>query len=487
MTATVKVTATEHHIRPDPTRLVVRPFIPGSANFGGDPGRLDQIVDRALQLPTEESREWLDRLASRYEERFPDISSHWQRHFEIARHRSSRLARDVESHRQLLIGAILTQTYAYEAAALTNPSMVPLGVVEDGAQRFVMSARAIGEGHISSIAFMTGSVDETGAVTLDSRHGSVSNGERQAPTYSRNAFAAKLEELGLMTPTSRKILSLVPERFSAEQLQGALGKALDSDLDNLEAQDSVKRMHWLADSNYVLRFDADLPLSEHVISPGAPAESRGIEDARFVRFVDDDGTVTYYATYTAYDGLRILPQLIETQDFNEFRMATMTGPAIHHKGMAIFPRTIDGEYVALSRHDHERTFVMRSDDIRRWTNAELVFGPESEWDIVQTGNCGSPIETDAGWLVITHGVGAMRRYVLGAVLLDLDEPTKVLARLSEPLIEGVGDDRFGYVPDVVYSCGSMLHAGNVIIPYGYSDVAIRIAVTPLKELLAAMD
>lgn len=487
MTATVQVIRSEHHIRPDPTRLVARPFIPGTVNFGGDPGRLEQIADRALELPAEKAHVWLGRLLERYGTRFPEITRTWRRHFEMARQRSPRLQDVADEDRLLLIGAILTQTYAYEAAALTNPSVVPIGPVEEGAQRFVMSARAIGEGHISSIAFMSGSVDERGEITLDPRHESVSNGARMSPDYSRSAFAAKLEELGLMTATSGKILALVPERFTAEQLQDALGVAVDSDVDRLEVQDSVKRMHWLADSNYEVRFDADLPLSEHVISPGAPAESRGIEDARFVRFTDDDGSIVYYATYTAYDGLRILPQLIETRDFINFRMATMTGPAIHHKGMAIFPRKIDGDYVALSRHDHERSFVLRSDSVRSWTNAELVFGPETEWDIVQTGNCGSPMETEAGWLVITHGVGAMRRYVLGAVLLDLDEPTKVLGRLRTPLIEAEGEERSGYVPDVVYSCGSMVHAGNVIIPFGYSDNGIKIAVTTLDELLEAMD
>jgi len=487
MTATVQVIRSQHHIRPDPTRLVVRPFIPGTVNFGGDAGRLDQIADRALELPAEKAHELLGRLLERYGRRFPQITAAWRRHFEMARQRSQRLQDVADQDRLLLIGAILTQTYAYEAAALTNPSMVPMGPVEDGIQPFVMSARAIGEGHISSIAFMSGSVNESAEITLDPRHDSVSNGERMSPDYSRAAFAAKLEELGLMTTTSGKILALVPERFTAEQLQDALGVAVDSDVDQLEAQDSVKRMHWLADSNYEIRFDSDLPLSEHVISPGAPAESRGIEDARFVRFTDDDGSIVYYATYTAYDGLRILPQLIETRDFNQFRMATMTGPAIHHKGMAIFPRKINGDYVALTRHDHERSFVLRSDSVRSWTNAELVFGPETEWDIVQTGNCGSPIETEAGWLVITHGVGAMRRYVLGAVLLDLDEPTKMLGRLRSPLIEAEGEETSGYVPDVVYSCGSMVHAGNVIVPFGYSDNGIKIAVASLDELLAAMD
>jgi predicted GH43/DUF377 family glycosyl hydrolase len=258
-------------------------------------------------------------------------------------------------------------------------------------------------------------------------------------------------------------------------------------MDPLSVQDTIKRMHWVADSNYRLSFDASLPLSEHVISPAAPAESRGIEDARFVRFTEDDGTVRYYATYTAFDGTRILPQLIETSDFSTFRMSTMTGPALQHKGMALFPRKVNGEYLALSRHDHERSFILRADHIRRWGNAEVVFGPETEWDIIQTGNCGSPIETEAGWLVITHGVGAMRRYVLGAILLDLDEPSKVLARLRTPLIEPEGDEVRGYVPNVVYSCGSLVHGGNLITPFGYSDSGIKIAVTPLDDLLDEMD
>jgi predicted GH43/DUF377 family glycosyl hydrolase len=211
-----------------------------------------------------------------------------------------------------------------------------------------------------------------------------------------------------------------------------------------------------------------------------------MEDARFVRFTDDDGSISYYATYTAFDGVAILPQLIETPDFHSFRMATMTGPAVHHKGMALFPRRINGDFVALSRHDHERSFVLRSDSLRRWSNAEFVYGPQHEWETIQTGNCGSPIETDDGWLVITHGVGAMRRYTLGALLLDLKEPTKVLGRLRRPMLEPADSERYGYVPDVVYSCGSLVHNGNLVVPYGYSDTGIGFAVTAVDDLLDAM-
>ena len=205
-------------------------------------------------------------------------------------------------------------------------------------------------------------------------------------------------------------------------------------------------VHWLSASSYEVSFDSDLPVSEHLISPAAPAESHGMEDARFVRFSDDDGEVTYYATYTAYDGMRILPQMIKTKDFHHFRMTTMSGPTAYHKGLALFPRKIRGDFAAVSRHDQETTFVMRSDNIRHWGNAEAVLIPEQGWEAIQTGNCGSPLETGAGWLLITHGVGPMRRYVLGAVLLDLDEPTKVLGRLKSPLLEPLEEESFGYVP-----------------------------------------
>lgn len=486
MTSMVDVSRTEHHLIHDPGRLVLRPFIPGTVTFAGDQDRLDRMVARVLALPDARSQALLSGLLARHSHQFDHVEGKWLEHFELGRLRIDGLTEGLDLERRLLIGAVLSQAYAYEGAALTNPSMVAIGTVESGRQRFVMSARAIGEGHISSIAFITGAVDEEGTVMLDERHPHVSNGERSTPTYDRGAFTAKLTELGFMTDATLRVLDLVPDAFTAAELAKALDNLLESDIDDLSAQDAVKRMHWLAESNYELRFDPSLPLSEHVISPAAPVESRGIEDARFVRFTDD-GAVTYYATYTAFDGMRILPQLIETSDFNMFRMATMTGPAVHHKGMAIFPRKIRGEYVALSRHDHERSYVLRSEQVRTWDNAEVVFGPEQEWDLVQTGNCGSPIETAHGWLVITHGVGPMRRYVLGALLLDLDEPHKVIGRLRAPFIQPEEDETYGYVPDVVYSCGSMLHAGNLITPFGYSDLGIKIAVTSLQDLIASMD
>jgi predicted GH43/DUF377 family glycosyl hydrolase len=295
-----------------------------------------------------------------------------------------------------------------------------------------------------------------------------------------------LTELDLPGQLTGRVIDSLEPAFTTEDLNRILKDLAESDIEPFDAIDSIRRVRWLASSNYQISFDHSLPISEHLLSPGSPVESHGMEDARFVRFVDDDGSITYYATYTAYDGSRILPQLIETTDFHNFRIGTLTGPTLHHKGMALFPRKIEGEFVSLSRHDHEKSFLMRSDDIHTWSNAEVLFRPERTWELIQTGNCGSPIETEAGWLVITHGVGAMRRYVLGAILLDLDEPSKVLARLDQPLLEPHPEDKGGYVPDVVYSCGSMAHNGLLVLPYGYSDYGIRIWITALDEILDRM-
>jgi predicted GH43/DUF377 family glycosyl hydrolase len=242
----------------------------------------------------------------------------------------------------------------------------------------------------------------------------------------------------------------------------------------------------LASSNYRTTFPSSIDISERVLFPGGPTESRGMEDARFVRFVGDDGAVTYFATYTAFDGHQILPQLLETNDFTEFRVATLTGRAAHNKGMALFPRRIDGNYVALGRHDNVNNFVMTSTDIRVWRDATVIQEPERPWELMQLGNCGSPVETDAGWLVITHGVGPFRQYSLGALLLDLDDPSRVIGHLEEPLLSPQHDEREGYVPNVVYSCGSMIHGEHLVVPYGYADVGARIAMIRLDELLSML-
>ena len=251
-------------------------------------------------------------------------------------------------------------------------------------------------------------------------------------------------------------------------------------------QHVTQEMRWLASSNYEVSFPGSSELSERVLFPSGPSESRGMEDARFVRFTEPDGSVVYYATYTAYDGMSILPQLIETVDFQTFRIATLNGRAARNKGIALFPRRIDGRYAALSRSDGESNHFMVSDHVRFWHESQRIQMPRQPWEIVQIGNAGSPIETEEGWLVVTHGVGPMRRYVLGAILLDLDDPSRVIGHLEDPLLEPDETERDGYVPNVVYSCGAIVHDGDLVIAYGASDTSTRFASISLDSVLGGL-
>jgi predicted GH43/DUF377 family glycosyl hydrolase len=391
--------------------------------------------------------------------------------------------------RRRLIGAYFTHEYSIEAAAVGNPSIVvgpdQSGVVA-GAVRFVMSLRAIGEGHVSSIEFRTGVVDADGTVELDPVSSYAETGVRSPHAYDKGFFSTKLDDLAMLNEVEERVLARLSERFTMAELESAI-EALDDDgFDRSMSGETTRFLHWLASSNYRVSFPPSTEISERVLFPTGPTESHGMEDARFVRFVDDNGTVSYYASYTAYDGHQILPQLIETADFSEFRIATLTGHAAQNKGMAIFPRRIGGRYVALSRQDNVNNFLMTSTDIRVWREATRIQEPKQPWELMQLGNCGSPLETDAGWLVITHGVGPMRRYTLGALLLDIEDPSRVIGHLRESLLSPSVDERDGYVPNVVYSCGSLIHGDHLVLPYGYADVGARVATMRVDELLSRL-
>jgi predicted GH43/DUF377 family glycosyl hydrolase len=279
------------------------------------------------------------------------------------------------------------------------------------------------------------------------------------------------------------VLDPLPPQFTLEQLEAAIADLDRHGVDRAVAYETTRIIHWVAASNYTIEFAEGSRISERVIFPSGPAESQGMEDARFVRFSHDDGSVLYFAIYTAFDGYQILPQLIETADFRTFRVATLNGEAATNKGMALFPRMVGGRYAALSRQDNESNYLMFSDDVRAWHDPIRIQQPEQPWELMQLGNCGSPLETDAGWLVITHGVGPLRRYALGAILLDLEDPRRVIGHLAEPLLVPNEDERDGYVPNVVYSCGSMIHGGELVIPYGFSDLGSGIAAIPLGDIL----
>jgi predicted GH43/DUF377 family glycosyl hydrolase len=469
---------------PDCGRVILRPFIPGNVHS------ITTTIGRALALPEKEVVRQLRAVCLAFAERHLDFESILQAHYDkVKKHVFTH--RPLSRKRQLLIGALFSGEYALEAAALFNPSMVAhpdQSGVPAGGLRFILSLRATGEGHISSIEFREGNISPVGGITLEpvSRFAALPDIVLD-PSYEKWSFVIKLHEMGMDDENAAAIMAPLGERFTLTELNSSTKAVRHQAPHGIgDLLRTIECVRWLADSNYELRFSDQLALSERIIFPVSPNETNGIEDARFVRFTDDDGSVLYYATYTAYNGRVILPQLIETEDFLHFRVLTLNGNAVQNKGMALFPRRIHGHYAMLSRQDDENLFIMFSDLPHHWNDPRVIIRPAEMWDSVKLGNCGSPIETAAGWLVITHGVGPMRTYSIGAVLLDLDDPTRILGRLREPLLCAEGDEREGYVPNVVYSCGSLLHNGELILPYAISDRTSTLVSVSLDELLARL-
>jgi predicted GH43/DUF377 family glycosyl hydrolase len=471
-------------LQPESARVIIRPFIPSS------PQRLAAIIGRVLALTEEEAAAEMAAVHADFDSRHLNIEPVLLSHF--AKVESSVFTqRPLTRTRQLLIGAFFSGEYSLESAALFNPSIVPhpdQSGVPAGGLRFIMSLRATGEGHISSIEFRDGTITPDGEISLAPVSRFVALPEvHPNPGYRKKRFVIKLHEMGFDNECTAAVMDELPAEFTRSELAARVATVRR---DSLPLSDETRRtlvcVQWLADSNYELRFAGTLALSERILFPVSENESNGIEDARFVRFVDDDGTVTYCATYTAYNGRAILPQFIETGDFLHFRILTLNGSAVQNKGMALFPRRIRGRYAMLSRQDDENLFVMFSDNPHYWSDPHLILRPAEPWESVKIGNCGSPIETSAGWLVLTHGVGPMRKYCIGAALLDLDDPTRVIGRLRQPLLCAEGTEREGYVPNVVYSCGSLIHGGQLILPYAMSDKATAIVTVPLDDLLRAL-
>jgi predicted GH43/DUF377 family glycosyl hydrolase len=471
-------------LRPNSARVLIRPFIPS------DPTRIVNIIGRALALSESETEAQLASIRSEFGHRHQNLDAVWKRHFErIQAHVFS--GRPLSPARQLYLGALFSGEYALESAALFNPSIVPhpdqTGLAE-GELRFILSLRATGEGHISSIEFRSGVIHTDYRVTLDEPTGFVTAPVLNPnPTYRRRIFLHKLMEMGFENEWSTDLMKSLPRDFTLTELEAAMVRTT-RELGPLprEIQRTTECVQWLAQSNYEVHFPETVAVSERIIFPVSSNESNGMEDARFVRFVEDDGSVIYYATYTAYNGRVILPQLLETTDFLSFRALTLNGQAVQNKGMAFFPRRIQGRYAMISRQDDENLFLMFSDNPHFWSEPRLLRRPCQPWEAVKIGNCGSPIETAAGWLVITHGVGPMRQYSLGAILLDLQDPTKVLAELTTPLVRPDEAGREGYVPNVIYTCGALVHAGRLFLPYGQSDTVTTMVSIPLEELLGAL-
>jgi predicted GH43/DUF377 family glycosyl hydrolase len=444
------------------------------------------MIQRILALPSNELEDTLEQLRKTFGRRHLDLDEVFMRGFSAVAHAVPDAA-GLSSDLQRLIGAYFAHEYSLESAALTNPSIVEAPDqtgVADGSVRVLVSFRAIGEGHVSSIEFRTGVLGPGGEIKF-ATPGVPAIGNRRSPVFDKALFSAKLEELGAGDGLIDQTLGRLDDKFTMAQLDASLAEVGRREASH-EVQHVIQVMHWLASSNYELTFPPHSEVSQRVLYPSGPTESQGMEDARLVRFVESDGSVLYYATYTAFDGFSILPQLIETMDFETFRIATLNGPAARNKGIAIFPRRVAGAYAALARCDGESNYLMLSDHVRFWHDAERIQLPDRPWELMQIGNAGAPIETEAGWLVITHAVGPMRQYSLGAILLDIDDPRLVIGHLRQPLLVPDESERDGYVPNVVYSCGSLIHGDHLVIAYGASDTSTTFATAPVDALLAAL-
>ena len=479
-----KVKRKKKKILGDTSRVITRPHIPRGAN------RIPKIIQRIADLPDTTAEDLLAQIMLDFSERHKDIRRVFERSLNEVRDHVPRDAVLSETKRAL-IGAYFTMEYSIESAALFNPSIVlhpDQSHLDKGSLRFIMSLRAIGEGHVSSIVFRSGILDRDNTFIFDPTSDYVERPDvRLNQVYDRHLFQLKLNEMEACNEVTAHILDQLPEDFTYNELKERIGALRAKTVFSKERQNQTfKIMYWLAKSNYEVDFQPDHRISERVIFPVSKNESRGIEDARFVQFFDDNGEVTYYATYTAYNGFKILPQLIETKDFIKFKVITLNGKAVKNKGMALFPRKIDGSYVMLSRQDGENNHIMFSDNIHFWQETEIIQEPEYPWEFIQIGNCGSPLETDKGWIVLTHGVGPMRQYCIGAMLLDLENPARVIARLKEPLLAPREEEREGYVPNVVYTCGAIFHNSDLVIPYGMSDITSGIATVKVSELIDCM-
>jgi predicted GH43/DUF377 family glycosyl hydrolase len=469
---------------PDSSRVIIRPFIPGSAQ------RIAAIVGRTLAMTEDEVERELRAVHLEFDSRHLDIETPLLENYDKVRPQVF-TDRELSLARKLLIGALFSGEYALESAALFNPSIVPhpdQDGIGEGGLRFIMSLRATGEGHISSIEFRVGEISPAGEIELAPISRFVSAPDLAPnPSYKKTSFIIKLHEMGFDNDCATALMSSLGDEFTRSELGESVSR-IRREMHSFtnDFKRTIECVQWLADSNYEIVFAPSLALSERIIFPVSSNESNGIEDARFVRFVEDDGSALYYATCTAYNGRAILPQLIETRDFLRFRMLTLNGSAVQNKGMALFPRRVNGRYAMLSRQDDENILIMFSDNPHYWDNPQMLLRPAESWESGKVGNCGSPIETEAGWLVITHGVGPMRKYCIGAALLDLSDPTKVIGRLREPLLSPEGEEREGYVPNVVYSCGSLLHGKELILPYAMSDKSTSVARVSLEALLSAL-
>lgn len=469
-------------VLPDTRRVIARFF------FNGEE-RAIELIKKILALDKEEVFGLVSPMLQDFSKRHRNITRKLFRHCERVKQDIVAAGGDwekLDDYTKLLIGAYFTHEYSIESAAFFNPSIVPdpdQTNLEEGQLRVIISFRAVGEGHVSSVVFRRAMIDKNNDITVIPAGNYIDEAEKiHNIVYQKRLFLKKAIEADINEEFMTKVASKLEDRFDYEQLKKLVMEAKNDTKDSKTIRE-YNQILALSDSYRRITFSKDTDISDRVIFPISDFESKGIEDARFVRFTDDNGKIVYYATYTAYDGIHIMPKLLKTTDFYEFKTSPLNGAGAKNKNLALFPRKINGKYAMLSRIDGWNNYLMYSDNINEWENPIKIQSPEYPWEFVQIGNCGSPIETEYGWLVITHAVGYMRKYSIGASLLDIDNPEKEIGRLKNPLIVPNPDEREGYVPNVVYSCGSIIHNGELILPYGHSDHSSGFATVNLKTLL----
>jgi predicted GH43/DUF377 family glycosyl hydrolase len=471
---------------PDSSRVVARYFMNGDA-------RTQKMVVRIMSLDENQVSLNLEHTLREFAGRHRNISRVFSKHCANMQDLIEQMGidfSDLSDDRKMLIGSYFTMEYAIESAAFFNPSIMEdfdQSFLEKGEKRIIISFRATGEGHISSIVFRRGILDRNNDLQVMKVGDHIDKAEiTHKKLYNKKRFVKKLQEMSIPEKYSTSIMEGLPEKFEYYVLKDAVNKILGDITISSERRNALEEVTWLADSFYDVQFKQDSDITERVIFPVSESESRGIEDARFVRFTDDDNSEMIYATYTAYNGHTVLPKLLSTKNFYTFRVMPLHGNGARNKNLALFPKKIKGKYAMLARVDGVNNYLMYSERPTVWNNPVIIQEPRFPWEFTHIGNCGSPILTDEGWLIITHGVGAMRRYCIGASLFDLDDPSKEIGRLHEPLLAPREDEREGYVPNVVYSCGAIVHNKSLILPYAVSDYLSTYGVVELAELIEAL-
>ncbi len=476
----MKIKRSNIQIKANPKRVIIN-FLDLGVNTNNT-SRINRLLDSILSIPENELYTIYEDIKKNFEFRHRNFEYYLKLNFKKVQ---PKLPSDmvISKIRSLVIGAYFSKEYSIQSAALFNPSMVlhpNQSDLKEGEKRFVISLRSVGEGHISSIEFRSGIVDVEGNITLDKETGYTSCSEKNLnKVYKKKNI---LKNTAILKNFNQTILENFKDNFTYDDYLEKDKSNTFSTFDKVTQQ----QLFHILDTNYDVQTDGNAPICERVIFPNATGESMGMEDVRFVAFFEN-GKTQYIGTYTAYDGHKISPQLIITEDFVHFKARSMYGTAVSDKGMALFPEKINGKYVMIGRQGGENITIMYSDDLFIWDDYKVIMTPQDIWGYVQLGNSGSPLKTKHGWLLITHAVGPIRKYVLGAILLDLDDPSKIIKKLNKPLLSPNEEEREGYVPNVVYSCGSMIHEGNLIMPYAMSDSASTFAAINIEDIIDEMD